>query len=984
MAEVREAPGSASPQALLRAVYPRRLRRARAERWLSYIAWRSQRDDGADDGGDGRFGWWQPPLWLEKGALLWPRRLATTALFWACFGWALGAYNNGEIGLSTGFALGIGAGWLSGVLGSRLNHRLFALVPRPPRSRREALDLAVGVATGVLLRRVLVRQWRIEIVGGTPDGAYRACLRSALVDAAACLLSGLPLAAVAWLGGWPGLLVPAGLVSGLAALGALCSEPLPEVWLAAQAKPPHQQRWNFLLRLGSSRRLLRDAERGGLLRADGNEYRPASAEVRDYLIGREQAIVDANTARAHGRNRRRTLARERSADRGRRYAQAAASAAPGPRPRLLGLLSPTARNRLSIGLSIGVMTGLWIWILSRPAGVTLGNLIFGVVLLASSTAFLSVFVLRAVLARLAGLLRWSLWLTGRMPPQAKVAAAAAIVCAAGLLTLVPGPAAVRHGLAVAGTAALPGAVVAVVGGWGAALAHQRLRGSARLPVGRVPLLRRVTRIKDAALLPCLADALAAGVACVAVLLWADPTLLGAQAAAALLFPLAVWLSIRAWRAMSASERVPIRAAADITVSLLLGASLTGLLVCLANLLKMPPAEVSVLKAGADRVGGLLDVPWWAWAALYAALAALSVALVGWPGRTRRLGAAIARRLHVRGTWLSRLRWQRVLPATDVLERGTSGAHIALLLIALVGAAAPAATGPVLRVRLATQYTQTLTDIARDRGAAAELRVVAAGLPLLPATTLAPLLALVADIHRDANAPDGQPSATGLELDLAQRLGELQAQTLAAGQHPPPVQQLEADTTRDAGLDAPAAGPGEEGKQLGQLSDREHDDEAAKELADQAGELAASALAKALGPIPGLGNGEVVGILKEYLSALIEVSPLKDTFAAWTEKLGGRAEPPPAADLVVPDPARLDAAAVAQAKQEVAGSPVADPARLKTLLDETGVTGAVAVANQTRYLQEHATGPCDGCAQPESGSGGGSDDHPDEPPVDPVP
>ena len=140
---------------------------------------------------------------------------------------------------------------------------------------------------------------------------------------------------------------------------------------------------------------------------------------------------------------------------------------------------------------------------------------------------------------------------------------------------------------------------------------------------------------------------------------------------------------------------------------------------------------------------------------------------------------------------------------------------------------------------------------------------------------------------------------------------------------------------------------------------------------------------ALGPIPGLGTGEVVGLLKEYLSALIEFSPLKDTFAG-TEKLGKEAEPPSAADVVVPDPARLDAAAVAQARQEVANSPVSDPARLKSLIDEGGVAGAVAVANQTRYLQENATGPCDGCAQPDSGSGSSNDDHPDEPPVDPIP
>ena len=965
MAEVREAPVSASPEDMLRAAYPRRLQRARALRWLSFIAWRSR--------GREPFGWWQVPLWLDQGTLLWPRRLVTTALVGVGFGLALGAYNGGQIGLSSGFTLGIGAGWLSGKLGSGLRGRLFALAPRSPRTRREALALAVGLATGVLLRRMLVRQWRTEIVGGTPGGAYRACLRSALVDAAACLLAGLPLAAAAWLGHWPALLVPAGLVTGFSALGALCSEPLPEVWLAGVARPPLRQRWNFLLRLGSSRRLLRAAERGGLLLPSGNEYRWASADIRDYLVGREQAAIAANAARADDRKRSRARARER-------YAQAAEAAAAGPRTWLLGLLSPTACRRLSISLSIGIVSGFWIWFLSRPPAAGLWTMVVGLALLGSWAAFLGVFVLLALLGLLAGLLRWSLWLTGRMSPQARVGVAAALVCAAGLITLGPGPAAVRHGLAAAGTAVLPGAVVAVVGGWGAALVHQRLRASTRLPVRWVPLLRRVRPIRDAALAAWIADALAAVVTCVTVLLWFDPALLGAQAAAALLFPLAVWLSVRAWRAMSGSDRVAVRAAADITVSLLLGASLTGLLVCLANLLKMPPAEVGALKDAADRVGGLLDVPWWAWAGLYAALAALSVASVRWPGLTRRLGGWAARRLHARGGWLT---WQRVLPGTEVAQRGTAGVHIGLLLITLIGAVAPAAADPVLRVRLASQYTQSLTDIARAEGATAELRLVAADLPLLPASALVPLVDLVADIHKDGKATDGQPSASGVELDLAARLGELQAQTLSAGHRPPPVEQIEADTTRDAGLDSPAASPGAEGERLGELATEEHDDEEARELADQAGELAASALAKALGPIPGLGSGEVTGILKEYLSALIEFSPLKDTFAAWTEKLGQEAKPPAAADLVVPDPARLDAAAVAQARQEVANSPVSDPAKLKSLLDETGVAGAVAAANQTRYLQEHANGPCDGCARPDSGSGSGNGDHPDDP-VDPIP
>jgi hypothetical protein len=951
MAEVREAAVSASPDELLRTAYPRRWRRARAVPWLSWIAMESL--------GQGSFGWWYVPLWLGEDKLLWPRRLLTTALFWATFGFGLGAYNGAQVGAPLGFTLAIGAGWASGALGygSLLDRELRVLAPRPPRGAREARDLAIGVVSGVLLRRVVIRQWRRVITDGTPDSAYRACVRSALVDAAVCLMAGLPLTVVALFGGWPGLLVPAGLVTGFAMLGALCGEPLPEVWLASIAKPPHRRRWNFLLRLGSSRRLFRDAERGGLLRTYGNEYLFASAEIRDYLIGLEQAVIDE-------RARRKALARERAAARKERYAQAAASAGAGPRTWLLRLLSEPACGRLSIWLSIGVAAGFWVGYMLQPPGADVWAVAGAVVLLGGWSAFMGVFLLRVLLAILGGLLRWSLWLTGRMSARARTSVAAGIVCAAGLITLAAGPAGMRHALAVAGVGVLPGAVVAVVGGWGACLVHQHWRDSKRLPLGRIPLIRRIARIRQVSLVALVGDALGAFVACVTVLLWYDPALLGAQAAAALLFPLAVWFSIRAWRAMSSSERVPVRAAADITVSLLLGASLTGLLVCLANVLKMPSAEVTVLRGAADHVGGLLDIPWWIWTSAYVVLAALGLAFVRWPDRLRRVS-----------DWLSE---HKVVPGAEILRRGTAGAHIGLLLIALAGAAVPAAIGPVLRFRLGAQYTQTLTDTARADGAAAELRLVASEAGLFRDSLLIPLAELVEDIHHDCEQPAGRQDASSVELDLAQRLGALQAVTLAAPANRPPVEQTEARVTEAAGLDASGGNAGADARQLGELAKAEHEDDEAKEQAEQAGELAASALAKALGPLPGLGQGEVAGILKEYLSALIEFSPLKDTFAAWAGKLGTSAEPPEVTHLVVPDPVKLKKAAAAQASQEIAKTPVSDPAKVKALLAEGGIAGAVSLVNQTRYLEENGAGPCEGCSQSESSTDNGGPDHPDEP------
>jgi len=125
--------------------------------------------------------------------------------------------------------------------------------------------------------------------------------------------------------------------------------------------------------------------------------------------------------------------------------------------------------------------------------------------------------------------------------------------------------------------------------------------------------------------------------------------------------------------------------------------------------------------------------------------------------------------------------------------------------------------------------------------------------------------------------------------------------------------------------------------------------------------------------------EIAQVIKEYLSSLVENSPLKDVFAAWAGRIAGRDEPPGAAEAVVPDPARLKDAALAATGREVARTPVTDPAAVSRLAAETGVAAAVDLANQVRYLQE-GNGPCEGCTRPEPPSERrGPDDHPFKPP-----
>jgi hypothetical protein len=324
-------------------------------------------------------------------------------------------------------------------------------------------------------------------------------------------------------------------------------------------------------------------------------------------------------------------------------------------------------------------------------------------------------------------------------------------------------------------------------------------------------------------------------------------------------------------------------------------------------------------------------------------------------------------------WFTRL---RVVPSVTVTSRVTSGVHIGLLVVVLVGLAAPAAMEPALRARLADRYTETLTDDLRAHGELAAYRETGHAFNAVDLPLLVPLADLIVQIDRISKPRDGRPGATSVELDLARRMGQLEAAALAP--HPPDVARAEAAVTRQAGLGEPAAGPDAENERLARLDSARKEDDATEGQVDQAAELAAAAVARAL-PLPGLGDTEIVQVIKEYLSSLIEDSPLKDVFAAWAGRLAGHGEPPAAAAAVVPDPERLKDAAVAAAGRELARTPVTDPAEIVRLAGEAGLAAAVDLANQVRYLQE-GSGPCDGCTRPERPADRrGPEDHPFEPP-----
>jgi hypothetical protein len=927
---VRESadPGEHPAARLLRDAYPSARERDRAIRWLTWIAWQL---DGRRD-----LAWWEIPGWVGEPWLRFARTASGAVLLGLAFGLGFGGYAS-KLGLGTGLL----AALISGYLGNRLRPGRLrrgrvpqAMIPAWPRSRRAAVILALALLTGLFLRPVLIRLWGGPVTG-PPSASYRACRRSTAIDAAACLLTGLPVALAGVALGNVALAALASVPAGLAALTALADGRLPALKQAELALLLRRRRW------AGFRRLLEGAADRRVLAASGAYYQFRDPSVQRYLHGLQQT--------AAGQRQQRAVDRKRRAEARKRQIDAAVAGKHGVRPRLAGLATTSRLIRLA--MDIGAGTGLaaigrllservpgwhaWTGVVLGSLGVAVSGLLLAVAVFAVAFALLD-WLVRG--------LRWSLWLTGRLSPVARVVTAAATVAAAGLLTAAIGPAPVRHAIAVTAVAVMPAVIVAGVGGWGCALLQRRWRGARRR------LLRHA------------ADALFAVVTGVAMLLLIDRNLPGAQAAAGLLFPAAVWLSVIGWRAMNGSGRLAVRAAADIAVALLLGGTLVLLLVWLANLLHMPPAEVRVLRDALGRTGAAVDLPWWLWTALFALLAGASLAFAVWPGRLKRVTG-----------WFTRL---RVVPSVTVTSRVTSGVHIGLLVVVLVGLAAPAAVEPALRARLADRYTETLTDDLRAHGEVAAYRETEHAFNTVDLPFLVPLAGLIVQIDRTSKPRDGRSGATSVELDLARRMGQLEAAALAP--HPPDVARAEAAVTRQAGLDEPAAGPDAETERLARLDSARKEDDATERQVDQAAELAAAAVARAL-QLPGLGDTEIVQVIKEYLSSLIEDSPLKDVFAAWAGRLAGHGEPPAAAAAVIPDPERLKDAAVAAAGRELARTPVTDPAEIVRLAGEAGVVAAVDLANQVRYLQE-GNGPCDGCTRPERPADRrGPEDHPFEPP-----
>jgi hypothetical protein len=610
------------------------------------------------------------------------------------------------------------------------------------------------------------------------------------------------------------------------------------------------------------------------------------------------------------------------------------------RAALTGSLLADRQLRVSVDFGLGAGIAFYVWKLPviHPWGGVWGNVfafvivVWGAGMVAAGFVVLVIEVAKVEVFKKAGRRTWGK-ISGLSRRQRLVLLLAAAVAAAVIIAIA------GTALGSAGGYLLPAVFVAGCGLWLCLLCYRLVR-------------------KTAALWPkLLPDVIGAATTAGTLLPLAEHNLVTAEPAAGLLFPVAIWGSVRIWLAMKGSDRVPARAGADIAFSLLLGAELVLFLVWLGNLLAMPRPEVAALRAVLGHAGEVVDLPWWVWTALYVLLAGTSLAFVLRPSRT-----AAARR------WFGRL---RVVPAANAVRRVLSGVHIGLLVIVFVGLTTPAALLPTFQRQLAAAYTVALQRRFEADGEVSAYTQIRRelGVGTAPQT----LVEVVTEIHDQSRTPQGGDT-TSSEDELSRQLGALQASTLNL-RNAQALLDATATAARQAGLDAPVRSESDLIDRLGEVEAQDQNGNEAESSATQAGELAASAIASTIS-IASVDGNEAFQIIREYLSGLVEESGIKDTFAQWLERIPGAGAPPGANAMVVPDPGRLEHAAYEKLASEFAAAGDAsgfggDQAVIDAM-SESPVDAAVELASQA--VQESG-GSCAACLPP------GPDDEPAVPPDD---
>jgi hypothetical protein len=330
----------------------------------------------------------------------------------------------------------------------------------------------------------------------------------------------------------------------------------------------------------------------------------------------------------------------------------------------------------------------------------------------------------------------------------------------------------------------------------------------------------------------------------------QPGIVTADPVALPLFPVALWLCVRIWRAMSAAGNGLARAAADVTAAVIAGSVLVATVVWVATMASLSAPIVAAVRGVLTLGASWSNVPWWVWPTAFCALAAAGTA------RLRRLGGGAGR-------------------VTRGARRLTVGVHIVLMMSVLVGRSTPAALGQTLAGQLRARYVvawQRHFDASYEAAAYQRIREAVSTPGPGRNAARAGLQAILADGPDPVKA--GSSTASSDELAYAALLGQEEAGRLDSGREDDAgtTTAEEDEAVGRAGLDGPIDEQAALSQRVGILDTEEAAAGAASTTAGDDAEDAATAIAD-LGPASDDDAAdEVVGA---YLSNMLDEDPEAD-------------------------------------------------------------------------------------------------------------
>ncbi|MFL6111215.1 MAG: hypothetical protein ACJ786_07675 [Catenulispora sp.] len=903
--------GSLDPDAALAAKYPYLEHPAHVAHWLGWVAYRM--------GAARSFPRWQPASWVPAVYLAVARWTAI-----ACLTVPLCVVSVLTMPPVVIFPILVGRRVITSLAGKpgtpwEMPKALKDRRPELPwwRPTGDAVRRLLRIALTVVFPAYLRGIWGVSPGSGAGPGR-RAQRRNDLLYVAVWLLGSaeLPLFLLALDPGAVANPLSTALWELVAVVGIIAFLTRPSLTDSAFAEVVLTVQWRTVPRF---RRTFAEAVRHGVLRQEGDDFAFGDAELRCLLsdahsatLGRRQRVKDEQAARS------------------------------GMRAGVVELLKGDRFYRIAFDLGLGVACGLSLLVSMSAAGWSA----LGLIPLMVIPGFVVLILALPVLSGMGSAARWSLANVAITSRRARAAVALAAIGIGVLLAVECS----RPSIVLL-TAVLPAVCAASCALWLTVLAVGRRRRSRHIVWRLAPDLGVVTgtAITSAALL--------------------RRDVVTATPAAGLLFPIAVWLCIKAWRGLQRSDRLLRKAGADIVLAVLLGGVLVLFLVWLANVLDISKAEFASWRSTFVEVDSRADRPWWNWAAIFTVLSALTFAFAAAPNRM----AAVRRHSD---------RW-KIAPGARVVERVLKVTHIALMAVVLSAVAVPHTVAPIHNRQLAAAYTLALqreADIEQDLAAFREVMADAAA-----GQRFTVLRAMFLKVHELDPPGPGHHRATATEQQVAHRLGHDQAEAAARSLNLPTA----ADPRSPVDTTAPVSNSPEQRVEAAEAAERNENDR--EKQAESAAEFASAALAQSLS-IPDVGGSEVVDIVREYLSGLVEDGRIKDVLARRFSRLAARSVGTSDQDLLDPVPENLDQAAIDDLSGEfiadgyadpIAGFGHADPA-LEAARAKPPLDAAVDHANHARFVHDGGHGPCAGCTRPktlseehgfgEHGTGGGGE-HP---------